>query len=211
MKNSSVSFDFVLDESVYYGSYEPEFTSISYSGDFSVTPVFSPDTSYSAICDMIDSANESIYIEQLYIYRDWEDQINPFILHLVNKSIQDVDIKVIMNYNPGFKASNDKCNLTKIYLEENGIEVKFIYSNWSYFSNVHNKGMIVDNSSVLISSINWNENSVTRNRETGIIIHNKEIACYYAEVFFYDWNLAPRSFANFSLLSKISTARTFFA
>ncbi|GAI26212.1 unnamed protein product [marine sediment metagenome] len=58
--------------------------------------------------------------------------------------------------------------------------------------------MIVDNTSVLISSINWNENSVTRNREAGIIIENEEIALYYAEVFFYDWNLMepePQSIA----------------
>jgi phosphatidylserine/phosphatidylglycerophosphate/cardiolipin synthase-like enzyme len=49
--------------------------------------------------------------------------------------------------------------------------------------------MIVDNKSVLISSINWNENSVTQNRELGIIIESPEVAKYYAEVFFYDWNL----------------------
>ena len=49
--------------------------------------------------------------------------------------------------------------------------------------------MIVDNKSVLISSVNWNENSVTRNREAGIIIENDYVAHYYAEVFFYDWNL----------------------
>ena len=49
--------------------------------------------------------------------------------------------------------------------------------------------MIVDNKSVLISSINWNENSVRRNREAGIIIENENVAEYYAEVFFYDWNL----------------------
>jgi len=38
--------------------------------------------------------------------------------------------------------------------------------------------------------INWNENSVTKNREAGIIIENEEIALYYAEVFFYDWALS---------------------
>ena len=67
----------------------------------------------------------------------------------------------------------------------------YIYTNWSYFSNVHNKGLIVDNKSVLISSVNWNENSVTRNREVGIIIEDCEVAQYYTNVFFYDWNLSP--------------------
>jgi phosphatidylserine/phosphatidylglycerophosphate/cardiolipin synthase-like enzyme len=49
--------------------------------------------------------------------------------------------------------------------------------------------MIVDNTSVLISSINWNENSITRNREAGIIIEHEDLAMYYAEVFFYDWKI----------------------
>jgi len=185
----SVPPDYYMDNSVYRGSYEPQFISKTITGNFSAIPVFSPDTSYKAICDIIESANESIYIEQLYIYRDWDNGMSPFVERLVNKSKKGVDIKVILNYNPHYGATNEKCNLTKQYFEENGVEVKFIYSNWSYFSNIHNKGMIVDNESVLIASINWNENSVTRNREAGIIIENEEVAQYYTEAFFYDWNL----------------------
>jgi len=187
--NFSISSGFFMDEYVYSGFYEPQFESITVNNSFSAIPVFSPDTSYKAICDMIESAKESIYIEQLYIYKDWKDQINPFVEHLAKKSMQGVDIKVILNYNPNYKNTNDKCNLTKQYFEENSIEVKFVYTNSSYFTNIHNKGMIVDNKSVLISSVNWNENSVTCNREAGIIIENNEVAEYYAQVFFYDWNL----------------------
>ena len=187
----SISADFFMDKSVYKGSYEPQFESKTFTGNFTAVPVFSPDASERAICNLIESANTSIYIEQLYIYKDWKNKISPFVERLVNKSNQGVDIKIILNYNPYYEATNEKCNQTKQYFEENGIEVKFLYTNWSYFTNVHNKGMIVDNKSVLIASINWNENSVTRNREAGIIIENEEIATYYAEVFFYDWELGP--------------------
>jgi len=195
-----------MDDSVYKGLYEPKFESRTVIGNFSAIPVFSPDTSYKTICDTIDSASESIYIEQLYIYKDWDDKINPFVEHLINKSNHGVDIKVILNYNPNYEGSNEKNNATKQYFEEHGIEVKFIYTNWSYFSNVHNKGMIVDNKSVLISSINWNENSVTRNREAGIIIENEDVTQYYADVFFYDWNLdSPKSKKQEEMLSSSVT------
>jgi len=186
----AVTPDFYMDKSVYKGAYEPQFKSKSIVGNFSAIPVFSPDTSYKVICDMIDSASESIYIEQLYIYRDWNARISPFVEKLIDKSNQGVDVKVILNYNPYYESTNEKINLTKQYFEEQEIEVKFIYTNWSYFSNVHNKGMIVDNKSVLISSINWNENSVTRNREAGIIIKNEDVAHFYVDVFFYDWSLS---------------------
>ena len=39
-----------------------------------------------------------------------------------------------------------------------------------------------------------NENSVTRNREAGIIIENEDVAQFYADVFFHDWNInSPNS------------------
>ncbi len=186
----SVPSGFFVDKTIYKGYYEPEFKSITYNGNFTATPVFSPDTSEIAICDLIESANNTIYIEQLYIYKDWKNNVSPLIKRLINKSNQGLEIKVILNFNPFYEATNEKCNQTKQLLEEHGIEVKFLYTNWSYFTNTHNKGMIVDNRSVLISSINWNENSFTRNREAGIIIENEEIAGYYAEVFLYDWALS---------------------
>ena len=192
----SIPPDFFFDEYVYGGTYKPQYNSKTFFGNFSAIPVFSPDTSKTAICDLIESANESIYIEQLYIYRNWSEQINPFVKRLINKSMQGVDVKVIMNYNPAYDETNEKCNLTKQYFEEFGIEVKFVYTNWSYFTNVHNKGMIVDNKSVLISSINWNENSVMQNREAGIIIESEEVAHYYVDVFFYDWNLMESKSSN---------------
>jgi len=189
--NFSIASDFYLSYTVYKGSYNPQFKSKKIVGNFTATPVFSPDNSQQAIIDFIKSANKSIYIQQLYIYRDWNDKINPFVEKLVEKSSQGVEIKIILNYNPAFEPTNIKQNLTKQYFEKHGIEVKFHYTNWSYYTNIHNKGMIVDNKSVLISSINWNENSVTMNREAGIIIKNQDIAKFYAEVFFYDWNLGP--------------------
>jgi phosphatidylserine/phosphatidylglycerophosphate/cardiolipin synthase-like enzyme len=184
-----VSSDFYLGKSIFRGVYEPQFAPCSIIGNFSTVPVISPDTSLTAISDLIKSAHESIYIEQLYIYKDWDQTVNPFVDLLAEKSRKGVDIKVILNFNPDYIDTNEKCNKTKQYLEEHGIEVKFVYTNWSYFTNVHNKGMIVDNQSVLISSINWNMNSVLHNREIGIILENNELARYYAQVFFYDWNL----------------------
>ena len=180
-----------LLEDRFKGLYKPCFKSHVFTGNFSTYPVFSPDTSYKAIYDMINSANNSIYVQQLYIYKNWSNCLNPFVERLINKSKNGVDVKVILNYNPFYESTTEKCNETKVFLEENGVEVKFLYTNWSIFTNVHNKGMIVDNKSVLISSINWNENSVVSNREAGVIIENEEVAKYYIEVFFYDWELQP--------------------
>jgi phosphatidylserine/phosphatidylglycerophosphate/cardiolipin synthase-like enzyme len=71
------------------------------------------------------------------------------------------------------------------------VDVKFISSDWSPFTTLHNKGMIIDNSTVLISSINWNEQSIRKNREAGLLITNEDVAHYYASVFLSDWKLEP--------------------
>ena len=44
----------------------------------------------------------------------------------------------------------------------------------------------------------WNENSFMNNREAGIIIECGEVASYYADVFFFDWNLNESSFESIS-------------
>jgi len=187
--NWYIPYDFYLDSNYYNGFYKPSFKSDIFSSNFSVQPVFSPDTSYKAVSKLLNSAEKSIYIQQLYIYRNWTGKVNPFVKILIDKARENLDVRVIMNYNPFYDSTNKKINETKFFLEKNGVKVKLIYTNWSVFTNVHNKGVIIDNKSVLISSINWNENSFKNNREAGIIIYNSNISKYYSEVFFYDWNL----------------------
>jgi phosphatidylserine/phosphatidylglycerophosphate/cardiolipin synthase-like enzyme len=52
---------------------------------------------------------------------------------------------------------------------------------------IHNKGVIVDDKSVLVSSINWNTNSPNFNREAGVIIGHPGVARYFKDVFEDDW------------------------
>jgi phosphatidylserine/phosphatidylglycerophosphate/cardiolipin synthase-like enzyme len=183
--------DFMLDYEIPTGLYLPQFTAKNVSGPCSITPVFSPDTSEQGILDAIDAATATIYVQQLYIYRDWDETISPFVQHLVNKSSEGVLVQVILDYNELYEGTITIINETKEYLETYGVKVKCISSEWSPFSTIHNKGMIIDNTTVLISSINWNEQSVRKNREAGLLVKNQEVASYYATVFLSDWNLEP--------------------
>ncbi len=179
------------------GSYTPSFPVLNITSSFMVTPLFSPDSSEQTILQMIQSANSSIYLQQLYIYRDWEETLSPFVEELANKSQQGVSIKIILDYNPSYENTTTRLNETKAYLESFGVQVKFLSTTWSPFATVHNKGMIVDNKTVLISSVNWNEQSVRDNREAGVILENEEAASYYASVFLSDWNLESHSASSF--------------
>ncbi len=181
--------EFLLDYESQSGAYQPKFNATTVSESFTITPVFSPDTSEQALLDAIDAATSSIYIQQLYIYKDWGETPSPLVEHLVNKSLEGIQIRVLLDYQVSFDKTITLLEETKEYLEASGIQVKFISSDWSPFTTLHNKGMIIDNTTVLISSINWNEQSIRKNREAGLLITNQNVAQYYASVFLSDWSL----------------------
>jgi phosphatidylserine/phosphatidylglycerophosphate/cardiolipin synthase-like enzyme len=52
---------------------------------------------------------------------------------------------------------------------------------------VHNKGIIVDSTKVLVSSQNWSSEGVTTNRDAGVIIDNADIASFFEKIFIDDW------------------------
>jgi hypothetical protein len=58
-------------------------------------------------------------------------------------------------------------------------------------NNVHNKGMLVDGTTTVVSSQNWSGDGVLRNRDAGLIIENARVNAYFLARFNYDWaNLA---------------------
>lgn len=52
---------------------------------------------------------------------------------------------------------------------------------------VHTKGVVVDGQRVLVSSINWNENSPSFNREAGVIVDDLATGAYFTAAFDSDW------------------------
>jgi phosphatidylserine/phosphatidylglycerophosphate/cardiolipin synthase-like enzyme len=52
---------------------------------------------------------------------------------------------------------------------------------------VHNKGIVVDSKTVLVSSQNWSSAGVLQNRDAGVIIGHPGIAQYYEANFLQDW------------------------
>ncbi len=97
---------FTLDYEIPTGSYLPQFKAKTITGPCTVTPIFSPDTSEQVILDAIDAATATIYVQQLYIYRDWDETISPFVQHLVNKSSEGVLVQVILDYNEQYEGTS---------------------------------------------------------------------------------------------------------
>ena len=188
--------DFEPNRTIHTGNYSHPFDSKTITGEFNVSPVLSPDTSLmqtQSIIGMINSAEESVYIEQLYIYKDgwsYADNKNPFLEASINASRRGCDVRILLNPTYTCKQNWDTIDYVRDVAANEGLnlEAKFIDINHTGLNKTHNKGVIVDSSTVLISSINWNENSARNNREVGVIVENDAVGGYYTDVFLYDWN-----------------------
>ncbi len=165
-------------------------------GLFRVTPVVGPDNTLhpDTVVGLIRSAKTSLHIEQFYIDTSWENYPNLYLLEAIEAARRGVTVRVLLDasdYNvDNATLGNDD---TVEYLNELAVmeglplQAKLGMSDSHQLIKFHNKGLVVDREKVLISSINWNLNSVTQNRELGFIVENKEIASFFDDVFRYDW------------------------
>jgi cardiolipin synthase A/B len=158
-----------------------------------VIPVIAPDTSYQ-IVDLLDRAQTSIEIEQAYIKNETPYTLNPYLSSAINASRRGVHVRVLLDsywYNVEGPNDNDEMAalINRIGTSEHiPLEAKCIDLSVSQVEKIHNKGIVVDDERVLVSSINWNYNSPNFNREAGVIIEHPGAARYFREVFDDDWN-----------------------
>lgn len=170
--------DYSISYFIPEGYYNPKFAPLHINSSFNYTLILSPDNSEEEILNLINSAEKRILVEQNYIDKEWKNGLNPILQKLIEKNESGVEVRIILD--SSYEDTKKKNEEIKDFLRN--IKVKL-----SDDLPIHNKGIIVDDK-VLISSINWGENSFRRNREVGIIIESAEIAGYFEEIFWYDWN-----------------------
>jgi phosphatidylserine/phosphatidylglycerophosphate/cardiolipin synthase-like enzyme len=169
-----------------------EFHPVKFEGA-TVIPVIAPDTSYQ-IGDLLDSARTSIEIEQAYIKNETPNTLNPYLSAAINASRRGVHVRVLLDsYWYNVEGPNDNDEMASLInrigaAEHIPLEAKCIDLSVSPVEKIHNKGVVVDDERVLVSSINWNSNSPNFNREAGVIIDHPGVARYFREVFDDDWN-----------------------
>ncbi|MCD6456353.1 MAG: lamin tail domain-containing protein [Methanophagales archaeon] len=175
------------------GSYAPVFEPLTVNSDFTLIPVLAPDTAMSneTILGAINNAEENVYVQQFSTGRFWGEEDNTFIAALIDAAERGCEVKMLLDakYLEGAN-NNDEVVLwlNEVAREANwSLEAKLADLDSLGLAKIHNKGLIMDGKKVLITSLNWNANSIY-NREAGVIVENDEIASFYEDVFFHDWN-----------------------
>ena len=111
----------------------------------------SPENSFPEVIGLINSAQHSIYAEQLYI--------------------KNADIIRALE-----SAAERGVRVTLVLDDRSGLTVKG--AEISFFPDLHNKGIIIDESTVLVSSINLSDESLFENREVGVVLYDDNVVKY---------------------------------
>lgn len=152
-------------------------------GPIRIRSVLSPDNYATRIDELIRSAKKSLDLQ--YSYITW------------TAKEQDADFRAVLEY-LGELSWRDDFTLRVIVGHDAEATAVLAENGWNEACvkrqrPIHNKTIIVDGKTVLVSSTNWSGDGFLRNRDAGIIFYNKDIAQYYQGVFDFDWDNRAKS------------------
>jgi serine protease AprX len=149
-----------------------------------VQPILTPDNYADEVLRLIQSARKSLYLQTQYIHPSDKDGDRRFALLIEavkQKITAGLDVRVILSQYEATGAWLEK-------LQDAGLDMQVVKIQ----SRVHNKGIIVDSSVVLIGSHNWSADGTLRNRDASLILWHEGAARYFEQIFNHDWTTLAR-------------------
>jgi len=164
----------------------------TFSGTFRVVPVLGPDTALAegTILGALRAATATVHAEIFYASPTWDAFPNLYFEGLLAAARRGVAVRLLLDaseYNAEYNG-DAVAHLAGIAEAEGlDLEAKLVDLGPHGLTRLHNKGLIVDGRTVLVSSLNWNRDSPTRNREAGLLLENTEVGAYFEAAFAWDW------------------------
>jgi hypothetical protein len=159
------------------------FAAQTITDQMTITPLLTPDAGVyaPAVQKLIASARTSLHMQFQYIELPTKaSATSKAFVDLVDAVIArqkgGVDVRIIMSE---YETSG--------YLEQLQTAGLDVATSVKIQNNVHNKGIVVDGTSVLVSSQNWSTDGTLYNRDAGVIIENAQVAAYFEQLFEHDW------------------------
>jgi len=169
-------------------------------GPIHVVPVLGPDHTLrdDTVLGALRSAVHSIDVEVLMADTRWGDAPNPYVDAIVAAARRGVRVRLLLDGSDFGSKGGDPLGNRATVSSLNGIaraealplEVRQFPPGADGIVKVHAKGLIVDGRLAFASSLNWNRNSATRNREVGLLVDSLEVAEFFEGAFESDWAAA---------------------
>jgi hypothetical protein len=163
-------------------AFQQFFAAETIHGAMRIAPVLTPDPGVyaSTVKQLIQSATTSLYMQFQYIelprVLDATSQAFVDLIDAVIAQQEKVDLRIIMSQ---YESAG--------YLEQLQARGLDVVNTVKVQNNVHNKGIVVDDSAVLVSSQNWSTDGTLYNRDAGLVIYEPRAAAYFKAIFLHDW------------------------
>ena len=145
-----------------------------------------PDNAGRAVTAALDDADESIDVLQMSI--DGPDQ--RFLRAAVRAARRGVDVRVLLSGAWYVEEENQRLveHLREVADREDLPLAAKLAEPGGDFEKIHAKGVVIDGDEVLLGSLNWNGESIERNREVVLALEGEAVGAYYRAAFEADWN-----------------------
>jgi phosphatidylserine/phosphatidylglycerophosphate/cardiolipin synthase-like enzyme len=169
--------------------YPKFFPGKTFSGAMTIQPAVTPDNFGDIILPLIQSAKSRFWMQTQYIKPSAKFVQDVASVPVAKRSILErfldalrtlttngVDVRIIVD-------SRVTASMIEQLQKTGGLDGKKILRQ----EHVHNKGMIVDNHTVVIGSQNWSTEGVDTNRDASVVIKNPDMVTYWEAIFLSDW------------------------
>ncbi len=161
----------------------------------SVQTILTPDNYMQVIPDVLKAAKGSVLIEQQYIHSadaPVADLLRAIADAKKNKPKFDVRIVLgkIFSDKDLVKEKANLANMASRYGLKIGQNIRYI--DTTRLVHCHNKLIIIDGETVLVSSQNWSKAAVLENREAGLLFKHTGVAGYFTGIFEADWKTGQK-------------------
>lgn len=160
-----------------------------------VQPVLSPDNYMQVVPEILKRAKRSVLIQQQYIH-SFEQPVAQLLQAIADarKSNSKFDVRILLGKLFDDQAlQKEKLNLQNIATQY-GLKIarNIRYVDTTRLVHCHNKLILVDGKTVLVSSQNWSTSAVPENREAGLLFKHPGVAGYFTGIFEVDWKVAQK-------------------
>ena len=144
-----------------------------------------PDNAADRVEDLLANATDSIRIVQVSI-GGRDDRL---LQEAIAAAERGVDVQILLS--SAWYARKDNRQLVAELRSVAGrdelpLSLKLADPGGRY-EKIHAKGVIIDGDTVVLGSLNWNDNAYENNREVALVLHGQDVGSYFGEVFERDW------------------------
>lgn len=149
------------------------------------TVLVTPDNAAPALVALLDNATSRIDIQQVSI----GGRGSPLVRATLRAARRGVKVRLLLSGAWYLREENrERARVLRRLARQEGLPLKVrVVNPTGRFGKLHSKGVIVDGETVIVGSVNWNNNSLRRNREVAVVLEGEAAAAYYTEVFVGDW------------------------